>query len=199
MWCKRNTNGSKFDSKGKTMTTTRHVALLRGINVGKAKRIAMADLRALVEGLGHGNVRTLLNSGNVVFDAGDGPETAATRIENAIATDLGVSSKVIVLTLDDVARVVAENPLTTIADDPSRLLVAVFNDKTDRKTLEPLLSQEWTPDAAALGTRVAYLWCSGGILESRLAAALGKTLKDSATTRNWATFLNLLALMRLEI
>ena len=180
------------------MFTTRQVALLRGINVGKAKRVAMADLRALVEGLGYGDARTLLNSGNVVFNTAESPETAATRIESAIATEIGVSAKVTVITRDDVAQIIAENPLTAIADDFSRLLVAVLNNPADRKKLEPLLTQEWTPDVMALGGRVAYLWCAGGILESRLAAAVGKALKDAATTRNWATFLKLHALMCLE-
>ena len=58
-----------------------------------------------------------------------------------------------------------------IADDPSRLLVAVLSDPTDRAKLEPLLEQDWAPDALAIGSRVAYVWCSGGILESRLAQA----------------------------
>lgn len=64
----------------------RYVALLRGINVGRAKRVAMADLRALVEGLGFHSVRTLLNSGNVVFDGEVADCTdAAIRIEHALA------------------------------------------------------------------------------------------------------------------
>src|SRR5204862_6684845 len=76
----------------------RYVALIRGINVGRAKRVAMADLRALVEDLGYGEVRTLLNSGNVVFRVpaarrGDIPG----RIEKAITAWLGVSTRVVVL------------------------------------------------------------------------------------------------------
>jgi uncharacterized protein (DUF1697 family) len=72
----------------------RHVALLRGINVGKAKRIAMADLRRVVGELGYGHVETLLNSGNVLFAAGgESPATSAARIEEAVATRLGVRSR----------------------------------------------------------------------------------------------------------
>ena len=78
------------------MAAGRMVGLIRGINVGRAKRVAMADLRALVEGLGYGDVRTLLNSGNVVFTA---PRTttarAAARIEEGLATQLGVPARVI--------------------------------------------------------------------------------------------------------
>src|ERR1700704_4724623 len=71
----------------------RRVALLRGVNVGKAKRVAMADLRKLVEGLGYGDVRTLLNSGNVLFTVPAGMTgDAAARIENAIGARLGVAT-----------------------------------------------------------------------------------------------------------
>lgn len=179
------------------MATGQHVALLRGINVGRAKRVAMADLRALVEGLGYGNVRTLLNSGNVVFTVpGSAKGDIASRIEKAIATQLGVSSRVTVITAAELAVIVEENPLLDIAHDPSRLLVAVLNDKTDRARLEPLLKEDWAPDALALGQRVAYMWCAGGLLESPLADRVGRVLRDAVTTRNWATILKLQALIK---
>ncbi len=174
-----------------------HVALFRGINVGRAKRVAMADLRSLFEGLGFGEVRTLLNSGNVIFSARDGTaKDAATRVEEALANVLGVSSRVTVLSAAELAGVVAANPLLGVADDPSRLLIAVLNDPADRARLEPLLEQDWTPDVLGLGGRVAYVWCAGGILESRLAKAIERELRDRATTRNWATVLKLHALLQ---
>jgi uncharacterized protein (DUF1697 family) len=76
------------------------------------------------------------------------------------------------------------------------LLVAVFSDPTDRARLETLLEQDWAPDALAIGRRVAYLWCAGGILESRLAQAVGRALGSAVTSRNWATILKLHALTR---
>ena len=178
------------------MKSTQYVALFRGINVGRAKRVAMAELRALVEGLGYGDVRTLLNSGNVVFsDSAATAGNAASRIEESLATKLGVSARVTLLTVAELAGIVVENPMLGIADDPSRLLVAVLSDPTDRAKLEPLLEQDWAPDALAIGRRVAYVWCSGGILESRLAQAVGRALGNAATTRNWATILKLHALI----
>src|SRR5688572_4013562 len=76
-------------------SSEQYVALLRGINVGTAKRVAMADLRALVEGLGYQNVRTLLNSGNVVFGGPSAsPGAVAARIERAFEGRLGFPSKV---------------------------------------------------------------------------------------------------------
>jgi uncharacterized protein (DUF1697 family) len=181
------------------MKTCTLVALLRGINVGRAKRVAMADLRSLVESLGYGNARTLLNSGNVVFTAPCGAESeAGSRIEKAMTAQLGVSAKVIVLTAPELDAIVEGNSLLEIANDHSRFLVAVLNDRADRKRLEPLLKEDWTPDALAVGERAAYLWCSEGILTSRLADTLGRALRDAVTTRNWATILKIHALTKDE-
>jgi uncharacterized protein (DUF1697 family) len=172
--------------------TGRHVALLRGINVGRAKRIAMADLRALVGRLGYLDVRTLLNSGNVVFTVPRGSRgDIGARIERAIADKIGVSSRVTVLTAEELAVVVNDNPLLEIADNPSRLLVSVLADPADKALLKPLTRQAWTPEALALGTRVSYLWCPRGILESPLATAIAKLLGDGVTSRNWATIAKL--------
>ena len=125
---------------------SRQVALIRGINVGRAKRVAMADLRALVEGLGYGDVRTLLNSGNVVFTAPRAaPGNAVARIEKALATDLGVSARVTVLSAKELADAVTENPLLEVANDFARLLVAVLSNPADRTKLAPLATQDWAP------------------------------------------------------
>jgi uncharacterized protein (DUF1697 family) len=170
----------------------RQIALIRGINVGKAKRVAMADLRALVEDLGYGDVRTLLNSGNVVFTApGVAPGDAAARIEEGLAKRTGVSARVTVLTSRELATVISENSLAEVASDPSRMLVAVLMNKADRRRLEPLAKEDWAPEALALGTRAAYLWCPEGILASKLSEAVGRALGDAVTTRNWATMTKL--------
>ena len=185
------------------MTTAKqaakYVALLRGVNVGRAKRVSMTDLRALVEGLGYTEVRTLLNSGNVVFTAKGAPKgDPASRIEKALATKIGVSSRVTVLNAAELAAIVKDNPLLEAADNPSRFLVAVLNDKSNRKRLEPLLEQDWSPDRFGLGGRVAYMWCPEGILANRLAETVGKLLGDGVTARNWATILKLHALTKEE-
>jgi uncharacterized protein (DUF1697 family) len=173
----------------------RHVALIRGINVGKAKRVAMADLRTLLERLGHGDVRTLLNSGNVVFTAARAtPARIAERIEKAMTTELGVSARVTVLTAEELADAVAENPLVKVATDPSRHLVAFLRNPTDRAKLEPIRKQDWTPEALAVGSSVVYLWCPEGILKTPVGAAVYRALGDGVTARNWATVLKLAAL-----
>jgi len=176
---------------------SRHIALLRGINVGRAKRIAMADLRALMEGLGFLNVRTLLNSGNVVFDVSDaGGKDIAGRIEKAMTGSLGVSARVMVITAAELDAIIAANPLLDVVTDPARLLVAVLSAEADRGRLAPLARKEWEPDRFAMGEGAAYLWCCQGILDSDLAKSFGRVLGDGVTSRNWSTMLKLQALVR---
>ncbi len=176
--------------------TDRRVALLRGINVGKAKRIAMADLRELFAELGYLDVRTLLNSGNVVFTVAKkraGDESA--RIEKAIADQLGVETKVTVLTGKEVAEAVRKNPLNDVADNPSRLLIMALRDSKTGAKIKPLLKQSWAPEALEVGKRFAYLWCPNGILDSRLGPAVNRLAGNAGTSRNLKTMEKLLALV----
>jgi uncharacterized protein (DUF1697 family) len=182
-------------TSGIPMIDTR-VALLRGINVGTAKRVAMAELRTLIEALGYGDVRTLLNSGNVVFTASrEKPRDTATRIEKAIATRLGVATRVTVLTGKEVAAAVRDNPLASVADNPSRLLLMAPADPQALAQLKPLIKERWAPEALAIGSRVAYLWCANGVVDSRLWAAANRSLEDAGTARNLATMTKLVAMI----
>jgi uncharacterized protein (DUF1697 family) len=175
--------------------TGRHVALIRGINVGHAKRVAMADLRKLFEDLGYQDVRTLGNSGNVVFTSNRSiPSAAGARLEKRLASAVGVSARITLLTAAELAVAVAENPLLKVAGDPSRLLVAFLNDPAHRAKLEPLAARDWANEALAVGKRVAYLWCPEGILASPLGKAVGRALGEAVTARNWATTLKLNAI-----
>jgi uncharacterized protein (DUF1697 family) len=173
----------------------RCVALLRGVNVGKAKRIAMAELRALVEKLGYREVKTLLNSGNVVFTRpASSKGDPAARLEKAIAAELGVSCAVIVLTAEELGGIVRANPLLDRMTDPSRFLVAVFRHPAGLDSFADLARQDHAPDVLALGESAAYLWCARGLLESPLALRFLKASREVATTRNWATVQKLHAL-----
>ena len=156
----------------------------------------MADLRALVEGLGFRDVRTVLNSGNVVFSVpknrrGD----VAARIEKALATKIGLNARVTVLSGEEVATAVRENPMTDVANNPSHLLVMVLREPSDEGRLKPLLKERWGPEALALGRRVAYLWCARGINDSSLWTAVDRALEQSGTARNMATMTKLLTLV----
>jgi len=174
---------------------SQQVALLRGINVGRAKRVAMADLRKLLGDLGFAHVRTVLNSGNVVYDGGKvAPAEAAARIEEALVLKLGVAARVTVLSASQFAELVEQNTLAPAAD-AARLLTLVLNNPADVQRLAPLLQQSWQPEALALGRWAAYAWCPDGVLASKVVAALGVLLGDGVTSRNWATMQKLHALL----
>lgn len=178
----------------------RHIALLRGINVGKAKRVAMADLRALMESLGHADVRTLLNSGNAVFDARGGAAAAhARQLQAAILDKIGVDCEVIVKTAADIAAAIAEHPLRQHANDDSRLLVMFTQDAASLAALRPLADGDWAPEAFAVGQHAAWLWCANGIIESRIGKAVAKIAGQRATGRNWATLEKLHAMAQADI
>jgi uncharacterized protein (DUF1697 family) len=173
----------------------RRIALLRGINVGTAKRIAMADLRQLFERLGYEDVRTLLNSGNVVFTATQKPAgDEGARIEREIAKSLGVSTRVTIVKGRELAASLEANPLRSVADNPSRMLFMVLEDAKTAARLEPLAKERWSPEGLAVKGRVAYLWFADGIIDSRVWAAVSKVVKDSGTARNLSTMTKLLAL-----
>jgi uncharacterized protein (DUF1697 family) len=180
-----------------TPVVDRRVALLRGINVGTAKRVSMADLRRVFEDLGYDDVRTLLNSGNVVFTIrkAASPADHAARVQKAIADRLGIQSRVVVLTRREIADAVAANPLTSVADNPSRLLVLACADANGIARLKPLLKERWTPEALVLGNRVAYLWCARGIGISRLWTMVNRAIGDDGTARNMTTMNRLLKLL----
>lgn len=165
----------------------RCVALLRGVNVGTARRIAMADLRAVAEQLGCTGVKTLLNSGNLVFTAPSGAAALQTRLAQAIRHELGVDTRVTLLTAAELGAILAENPLRKVARNPSRYIVSVPQARTDRRKLLPLTREPWRPEAFALGARAGYLWIPDGVTESRLAKAVERALAPRVTSRNWST------------
>ncbi|MGE0104437.1 MAG: DUF1697 domain-containing protein [Blastocatellales bacterium] len=177
-----------------------YIAFLRGINnIGAARRVKMADLRKLIESIGLSEVRTLLNSGNVIFagPAGEGVELGTT-IERALKAELGVSSSVIILTAKELRTAVSENPLTAASINPSNLLVLVPQGRSDLGRLKPLLDIKWSPEEFALGRRVAYLWCANGVARSPLWAAADKALEHKGTVRNLNTLSKAVALIEEE-
>ena len=165
--------------------------------MGSAKRVPMADLRALLSALGYTDVQTLLNSGNAVFEsAGRSTTTHAGRIQAAIAETLGVAVPVIVKSANEFAAIESGNTLVTSGTDPSRLLVAFTGEADALKALAALSALVRPPERLHLGEHAAYLWCVDGILESKAGAALLGKLGRAATTRNWSTVLKISALLR---
>jgi uncharacterized protein (DUF1697 family) len=171
------------------------VALLRGVNVGKAKRVPMADLRALLGELGYTNVATLLNSGNAVFRAKNGtPAKHAAAIVTAIAAKLQVEVPVVVKSAKELSAIAAENELAARAQNHSHLLVVFVQDSKALAGLAVIEQLVVPPERFLVGKGAAYLHCASGILESKAGEALLGKVGKTATTRNWATVLKLQAL-----
>ena len=155
----------------------------------------MAELRALLLGLGHDRVATLLNSGNAVFHAAGGsPARHAAVVADAIAQRLKLDVPVVVKSAKELAAIVAENALGEAAADPKRLIVAFTQDATSLRRLADIKPLVMPPERFVVGRNAAYLYCASGILESKAGAALLGKAGRSATTRNWTTVLKLHAL-----
>ncbi len=174
---------------------TTFVALLRGVNVGKAKRVPMAEFRALLSGLGYAGVATLLNSGNAVFHATKGSSARhAADIAAALAKELNVEVPVIVKSTQELAAIVSECPIKAEASDHPRFLVAFVQQATELPSLASLEALVVPPERFAIGSQAAYLLCANGILESKAGEALVGKAGKRVTSRNWATVLKLQAL-----
>lgn len=169
------------------MSSSRKVALLRGINVGTSKRIAMPALRAVFEALGATDVETYLQSGNVVFTGALTPPA----LEEAIAAEFGVAPRVLVLTAAEFRHVAAENPLRDVGADPSRLFV-YFVDAVPASTEAP---EGIDPEVVIVGKHAVYQWSPSGIGTTKVPARFTKSLGPTATARNLRTVEALLGML----
>ncbi|HEY5194293.1 MAG TPA: DUF1697 domain-containing protein [Solirubrobacteraceae bacterium] len=171
------------------------IALLRGINVGPHKRIAMADLRGLLAELGYGDARTLVQSGNIVLTADVPPDRLARELEGEIAGRLGVQTSVVVRTHEELAAVVALDPLRDVADQHKLYQVSFLSAEPDRMTMQGVAAVDVAPERFVHAGREIYAWHPAGIQRSRLASLLtDKHLGVTATARNWNTVVKLLEL-----
>ena len=175
----------------------RQVALLRGINLGARNRVSMPELRELLTGLGHEDVQTLLQSGNVVLTSREKGEQLEQALERAIAAELGVASRVIVRTVRELAAVVERNPLGEVADDPKRYQVSFLSAKLAPEVKKQLEAADVAPERVAVHGREIYAWHPAGIQRSPLVKLLtDEKLGVTATARNWNTVTKLLDLAR---
>lgn len=176
---------------------TRYVALLRGINVGGHNKVAMADLRQLVESLGHTDVSTYINSGNVVFTTGT-PELDQVglghAIEDALKTRLGVGVAVMVRASEEIAEALRENPFPDAA--PNRLLILFLSEAPAHEAIVRAEQVESGADEFRVIGATVYLHCPDGVGRSKLGAVLGDRLAVPATARNLTTVRKLLDMSR---
>jgi uncharacterized protein (DUF1697 family) len=171
----------------------RHVVLLRGINIGPRNRVAMPRLRELLGELGYGDVRTYVQSGNIVLESRKSPRTLERELQQHIAEEFDVDTPVIVRTRDELAEVVDRNPLGDVADEPKRYQVSFMSGELDDGVLGSLESVRVEPERFVAIGRELYAWHPAGVARSKLWTALaGKKLGVTATARNWTTVTALL-------
>jgi len=175
----------------------RQVVLLRGINVGSHNRVGMAPLRELLTRRGHEDVRTLLQSGNVVLTSDTTGAGLVRELEEAIAAELGVQPRVVVRTVDEIAAVVERDPFGDVADQPKLYQVSFLSEELAPAAAKELEAADVAPERVAVHGREIYAWHPNGVQRSPLAALLtDKKLGVAATARNWNTVTKLLELAR---
>ncbi|HEX4525966.1 MAG TPA: DUF1697 domain-containing protein [Gaiellaceae bacterium] len=173
----------------------RYIVLLRGINLGSRNRIAMAPLREALGDAGFDDVRTYLQSGNVVLSSRASARNVASDCERVIAAQFELDISVVVRTRDELAQIVRRNPLRDVAVNHKRYQVSFLSSKPDRETVRKLMAAVVDPEQLVVVGREAYAWHPKGVARSRLWAQLaGRSLGVMATARNWTTVTALLAL-----
>lgn len=181
----------------------RYVALLRGINLGGRNKVAMTDLRQVVASLGHTEVATYLQSGNVIFTGPDAnPITLAEALEQEIARQLAVQSAVVVLSREELARVIADNPFPE-ETNPKCLHVVFRRHKIGPDAIAAISAAQQRArgkgsrdEAIAVGCAL-FLRTPDGLGRSELATQLARSSSQAAagTARNWATVIRLMVML----
>ena len=176
----------------------RHIALLRAVNLGPHNRIGMADLKALLVGLGFADAQTLLQSGNVVFSGGNKTTAALEQtLERAAAKQLGVETDFFVRTGNEWQAIIDANPFPREAkDDPGHLLAVIMKDEIAAANVTALQKAIVGREVVRANGRCAYIVYPDGIGRSKLTnAMIEKKLGSRGTARNWNTVLKLRALV----
>jgi uncharacterized protein (DUF1697 family) len=170
--------------------------LLRAVNVGGTKAVAMPALCKVLTGLGFTGVKSLLQSGNVVFTCkGSADAALETKLEAAVAKSLGVQTAFFVRTAVEWEAIVAGNPYPDAArDDPSHLVVMAFKSTPAAKDVAALQAAITGRETVIASGKVAYFVYPDGIGTSKLTnAVIERKLGLTGTARNWNTVLKLAA------
>jgi uncharacterized protein (DUF1697 family) len=174
-----------------------YIALLRGINVGGRNILPMKDLTTLLQNLGCGNVKTYIQSGNVVFrhQVSDAPHLAA-AIRVAIHVNHGFEPDILLLTPEKIAQAVSSNPFPDAESEPSRLHLLFLAATPESPDLDLVESLRTDTERFELTDDYAYLHAPDGIGRSKLAARVERALGVTTTGRNWRTVGKILGMAR---
>jgi uncharacterized protein (DUF1697 family) len=169
----------------------RQIILLRGINIGSRRRIAMPKLRQALEDAGYEDVQTYVQSGNVVLSTSKSAKQTARAVEKLIKKQFRLDVPVVVRTKGELASIVKGNPLESVAKDPKRYQVTFFETAPDSKLIRKLDELAVDDERLAHSGREIYAWHPAGVARSKMWNELAKA---PGTSRNWTTVTKLLEL-----
>ncbi len=177
---------------------TTYIALLRGINVSGHKTILMDDLKVLFEKMNFEEVKTYIQSGNIVFKTGENLTEAnlAQRVQQSITGKYNFYVPVIIRSREDMEKILADNPFLKEKDiNPDWLHVTFLSDSPRQSDREAISKYDFSPDRFYLVRNEAYLYCPQGYGNTKISNLFFENrLKVSATTRNWKTVIKLVDL-----
>jgi uncharacterized protein (DUF1697 family) len=175
---------------------TSYIALLRGVNVGGNKMVAMAELRRMLEALGFADVKTLLQSGNAVFRApAKPPAKIEEQLEAAMTKHFKMACDYHVRTAAELQQVIDANPMKAEATkDPSHFTVTFHKAPLDKAAVKAAQAAIDGPEIVRADGRHLYMYWPDGQGRSKAGIVVGKALKVHGTARNWNTVLKLAAL-----
>lgn len=165
-----------------------YIALFRGINVGGNSKLPMTDLVAILEAVGAREIKTYIQSGNAVFRFAEVDTTElAVKIGAEIEKRKGFTSKVLILTPEELDRAMEENPFPVPEGDGSTLHLGFLAIEPENVSIEKLASLKTESEHYCLTPKVFYLYAPDGVGKSRLAAGAEKIIGVDMTDRNWNT------------
>jgi uncharacterized protein (DUF1697 family) len=170
-----------------------HVALLRGVNVGGANKLAMSDLKAIFESAGCVHVETIIQSGNVVFEA---PARLVNELASSVAEQIrlrhGLQTPVILRSRAELREIIDGNPFVRAGVDEAVLHVMCLAARPTERDIAALDPHRSTPDEFIVAGKTIYLRLPNGVGRSKLTNAyFDKALRTIGTSRNWRTIARL--------
>ena len=166
----------------------RWLVMPRGINVGKINRVPMAELCALLDDAGFGDVLSIGQSGNIIVTASRPEEKVCASVRALMASAFGVDVPVMARSADEIRAILDANPLQEVATDGSKYLAIFLSTAPSQAQAAALEAENFSPEVVRIHGRTAFVWTPDGVKAMRVShTALEKRFRVTATARNWNT------------
>lgn len=166
----------------------RWLVMPRGINVGKINRVPMAELCALLDDAGFGDVLSIGQSGNIIVTASRPEEKVCASVRALMASAFGVDVPVMARSADEIRAILDANPLQDVAIDGSKYLAIFLSTAPSQAQAAALEAEDFSPEVVRIHGRTAFVWAPDGVKAMRVShTALEKRFRITATARNWNT------------